>query len=91
MTRFDKLMEIQNSYRLEAKRCEKARLYISGCVMLGSSLEAGLLAMCLLYPHSLMKSTTYSQKVKRRSELWRTTLATLLNIAAELNWLPSRK
>lgn len=89
MTRFDKLMEIQKSYNREAKKCGKNKQYISGCIMLGSSLEAGLLAMCLLYPHMLRKSNTYSQKVKSRKRLWRADLYILLEIARDLNWLPS--
>src|SRR5262245_54124707 len=58
-TRFDKLIEIIGVYQREAKRCGKAKAYVSGCIALGAVLETQLLALCTLYRHRLRRSPSY--------------------------------
>jgi len=74
----------------EANKCYEAKAYFAGCVMLGSALESILLVMVSQYPeeiNTLKKFPKRSGKVFAPVE-W--TLSDLLNVAAELNWLPRK-
>jgi|GEM_PF-6623224 len=49
--RFERLRHLVGRAHTEAVRCEKARAYFAGWVMLGVALEAALVAMTRVYPH----------------------------------------
>jgi hypothetical protein len=46
------ILRLARFYLNEAKRCEKAKAYLAGCVMLGAALEASLILMVGMYPGS---------------------------------------
>jgi len=52
--RFDFLLKLANLYKSEADKCGKSRAYLTGCIILGTALEAGLLAMTECYPEEVM-------------------------------------
>ena len=43
------LLRLSRFYRQEAKRCEKSKAYLAGCVMLGSALETFLMLMVNIF------------------------------------------
>jgi 7,8-dihydro-6-hydroxymethylpterin-pyrophosphokinase len=43
------LLRLSRFYWQEPKRCEKAKAYLAGCVMLGSALEAFLMLMVNMF------------------------------------------
>jgi hypothetical protein len=82
-------------YRLywrEAERCEKAKAYLAGCVMLGSALETLLLLMVNVY-HEEAAATgqvpTKGKKVKKPKALLDWDLGELLRVAKAAKWLPA--
>lgn len=84
------IYRLQKFYWKEALRCENAELYLSGCVMIGSALEAILISMVNCY-HEEAEAThkipkTSKGKVKPLLD-W--TLAELLKVAKAAKWLPS--
>jgi hypothetical protein len=84
------LLKIHNFYIDEAQKCYGAKAYFAGCVMLASALETTLLVMVDRYKEEI---NTLSKFPMRRGEPtapinW--TLSELLDIAAELNWLPRK-
>jgi len=86
--RFDTLLEILELYKSEADRCEKSRAYLSGCVVLGAALEAGLLATATCYRSQVRRAVTYRRLKGMPLEKWG--LFDLLGLARELKWVPSQ-
>jgi hypothetical protein len=88
--RSDKLLEIINFLLSEARRCRKARGYFAGCVVLGSLLETLLLSVVELYPEEVQSSKKVPMRKGEPKPLSDWTLAELLSVSKDLNWLPSR-
>lgn len=80
---------LQRVYWREARRCQKAKAYLAGCVMLGSALETLLILMISVYPDEAEqtgKVPCYKGAPKPLLE-WR--LIELLRVAKVAGWLPS--
>ena len=58
----DRLNELMLSYRREARRCLRAKSYLAATVMQVSAFEAGLQAMCFLYPDEVKRTSVYTNK-----------------------------
>jgi len=86
--RFDALLQIVDVYKSQADRCEKSRAYLSGCVVLGAALEAGLLATAMCYPSQVRRAVIYRRLKGKPLEEWG--LFDLLGLARELKWVPSK-
>src|SRR5262249_28680119 len=75
-------------YHREAKRCERTKAYLSGCVMAGAALEALLLAMVAMYGAELPGNLVPRPKGKPKKLLaW--TLADMVRAARGAGWLPA--
>ena len=87
--------EFWRLYRLygsEAQRCEKARAYLAGCVMLGSALEALLILMVNVYDEEAAATGIVPMKgknIKTPKPLLDWDLAELLRVAKAAKWLPA--
>lgn len=71
------------------KRCEKAKAYLAGCVMLGSALEALLILMVNVYHEAAMATGRVPTKGKKPKPLLDWDLAELLKVAKATGWLPA--
>ena len=93
MNNSDRLNELMLSYRREARRCLKAKAFLAATVMQVSAFEAGLQAMCFLYPEEVKKTTIYANKRFRgkRNCMLEFSLSQLINIANELGWFPPKR
>ena len=93
MTILDRLNELANSYRREARKCVKARAYLAATVMHVAGSEALLQAMCFLYPEEVKKTSVFAKKRFRseRNKALEFSLNQLINIADELGWLPPKR
>lgn len=85
---FDKLQRLTNFYYAEAIRCQKAKAFFAGCVMLGAVLESALLLMVECYPDEVRAYMEANRKgVPGRLSDW--ALVELLHVAKALKWLPA--
>src|SRR5581483_3303701 len=93
METFDRLIELFNIYHREVRRCIKSKAYFAATIMEVSALEAGLQAMCLLYPNEVRRTNVFQSKKfrRKRNKVLEFTLNQLIEIAAELSWLPSKR
>jgi hypothetical protein len=71
----------------------RGRDYLGATVMQVAALEAGLQAMCFLYPEDMKRTSVYAKKKFRgkRSKALEFSLHQLINIADELAWFPSKR
>ncbi|AEU36622.1 hypothetical protein [Granulicella mallensis] len=83
------LSRLQLFYWKEALRCEKAKAYLAGCVMLGSALEALLMNIIDLYAEEAEKTGKIPMSKNKAKPLLKWDLADLLNVAKATGWLPS--
>lgn len=84
--------EIWRLYRFygrEADRCEKAKAYLAGCVMLGSALEALLMLMVNVYDEEALATGRIPTKRKKPKPLLNWDLGELLRVAKVVGWLPA--
>lgn len=79
------LHRLSTFYWKEALRCEEAKAYLAGCVILGSALETLLILMVNCYPE---EAAATGQLPKKKLLGW--DLADLLKVAKAADWLPSR-
>jgi len=83
------LWRLQRYYWKEALRCEEAKAYLAGCVMLGSALETILILMISLYDDEADrtgKAPLYKGKPK---PLLKWDLIELIAVAKAAGWLPA--
>ena len=80
---------LQRFYWREALRCEEAKAYLAGCVMLGSSLEALLMLMVNCHPDEAGGTGKVPIKNGEPRPLLDWGLAHLLDVAKAANWLPA--
>lgn len=88
----DEERELWRLYRLywrEAVRCEKAKAYLAGCIMLGSALEALLVLTVNCYDEDALITGRAPTKKGQPKPLLDWDLAHLLNVAKAAKWLPS--
>jgi hypothetical protein len=83
------LSRLQLFYWKEAIRCEKAKAYLAGCVMLGSALEALLMNMIDLYADEVEKTGKIPVSKSKVKPLLKWDLAELISVAKAAGWLPS--
>lgn len=89
----DRLRELMVSYQDEAQKCQRGKAYLAATVMRAAAFEAGLQAMCFLYPEEVKRTTVFAKKHFRgkRYRALEFSLSQLINIADELGWFPSRR
>jgi hypothetical protein len=56
----DRINELMLSYRREARRCLRGKAYLAATVMQVAAFEAGLQAVCFLYPEEVKRTTVYA-------------------------------
>jgi hypothetical protein len=83
------LHRINTFYWKEALRCEEAKAYLAGCVMLGSALETLLTLMVNCYPDEAEHAWQAQTKRGKPKPLLKWTLADLVAVAKSANWLPA--
>ena len=76
-------------YWKEAVRCEEAKAYLAGCVMLGSALEALLILMVNCYPEESAATGQLPKKNGKTKPLLDWDLSALLRVAKAAGWLPT--
>jgi hypothetical protein len=80
---------LHSYYWREALRCEKARAYLAGCIMLGSALETLLILMVNVYPEEAGQTGKTPTKKGKQKPLIDWDLAEALQVAKAAHWLPS--
>lgn len=83
------LFRLYRYYWLEAKRCQKAKAHLAGCVMLGSALETLLMLIVNVYPEEAEATEAVPMKDKKPMPLHKWNLTQLLAVAKKAGWLPS--
>lgn len=83
------LYRLQRLYWREALRCEKAKAYLPGCIMLGSALETILILMINIYPDEAETTGKVPHSKGKPKPLLKWDLADLIAVAKAANWLPS--
>ncbi|MGC1294869.1 MAG: hypothetical protein WA869_07495 [Alloacidobacterium sp.] len=83
------LSRLNQFYFQEAKRCESAKAYLAGCVMLGSALETLLTLMVNVYSDEAEKTGKVPMKKGRPKPLLDWQFIELLRVAKAAQWLPS--
>jgi len=86
---YNEVLRLARQYRREAMRCQDAKAFLAGCVMIGAAFEAILLSFANCYPEKAARSTAAPQRKKVVKPLADWSLANLLAVAKECNWLPS--
>jgi hypothetical protein len=81
------LYRLYGHYWKEASRCETAKAYQAGCVMLGSALECLLLLFIDVHHDEAMQTPT-AKKGLRIEGLLKWDLAHLIGVATDAKWLP---
>ena len=83
------LWRLQRFYWKEAIRCEDAKAYLAGCVMLGSALETILILMIDLSADETQKTGKFPTSKGKPKPLLKRDLADLLKVAKAAGWLPT--
>jgi len=86
---FNEVIRLANQYRREAEKCQEAKAYLAGCVMIGAAFEAVLLSFANCYPEEASKATTAPRRKGAVRPVLDWSLANLLAVAKECDWLPS--
>jgi len=84
------LHRLQRLYWQEALRCEEAKAYLAGCVMLGSALETLLILMINCYSDEAARTGKVPMKKNTPKPLLDWKYIELLRVAKAANWLPSK-
>lgn len=83
------VLRLARLYQREATRCQESKAYLAGCVMIGAAFEASLLAFANCYSEEALGSTAAPRRKMEVKPLVDWSLAELLAVAKERNWLPS--
>lgn len=83
------LGRLNRFYWKEATRCETAKAYLAGCVMIGSALETVLILMISCYSEEVEKTGKFPSLKGKPKPLLKCNLAELLKIAKAAGWLPT--
>lgn len=89
----DRLVEIAQRYDREARKCARAGAWLAATVMQASALEAGLQAMCFLYPVEVKRTRVFAKKRFRgkRAKALELGLEQLIELASEAGWIPAQR
>jgi hypothetical protein len=87
---YDDLFRVIQLYNREARRCRAGGAPLAGCVMIGAAVEATLLAMANCYSDEVLASEVKPTRKGAPKPLIDWSLAQLLRVAKDLNWLPSQ-
>ena len=80
---------LQRFYWQEALRCEEAKAYLAGCVMIGSALETLLILMVNAHEDEAERTGRVPNKKGKPKPLLDWDFAELLRVAKAARWLPS--
>jgi len=83
------LYRLSRLYWKEALRCEEAKAFLAGSVLLGSALETLLILMVNCYTEEAELTGLIPMRKKVGRPLLEWDLADLLRVAKAANWLPS--
>lgn len=83
------LYRLYKYYWREAERCQKAKAYLAGCVMLGSALETLLMLIVNVYPEEAEAAGLIPASGGKSKPLLKWNLQELLAVAKRAGWLPS--
>jgi hypothetical protein len=83
------LHRLQRLYWHEALRCEEAKAYLAGCVMLGSALETILILMVNCHSDDATRTGKVPTVKGNPKPLLDWKYIELLRVAEAANWLPS--
>lgn len=83
------LWRLSRVYWKEALRCEEAKAYLAGCVMLGSALETLLILMIDCHDEEAENTGQAPNQGGRVKPLLDWKLAELLRVAKAAKWLPA--
>jgi hypothetical protein len=83
------LYRLSRFYWQEALRCEKAKAYLGGCVMLGSALETLLVLMVNIHSDDAEKTGKVPHKKGKAKPLLKWDLIELIGVAKAAHWLPA--
>jgi len=86
---FNEVLRLSRMYHREAERCQNAKAFFAGCVMIGAAFEAFLLSFADCYPDEAMNSTAAPKDKGKVKPLIDWSLSNLLAVAKEESWLPS--
>ncbi|MBI3089596.1 MAG: hypothetical protein HYY96_02930 [Candidatus Tectomicrobia bacterium] len=84
-----RLVELADYSRQEAIGCLRSEAYFAGCLVVGTALEAALLALVIWHPQDVHKATStprHKNGTLRPYTQW--SLSHLVEVADELNWIP---
>ncbi len=84
------LYRLQRLYWNEALRCEEAKAYLAGCVMLGSALETLLILMINCYDDEADKTGKVPTAKGKPKPLLDWKFIELLRVVKAAGWLPSQ-
>ena len=82
------LSRLSRFYWQEALRCERAKAYLAGSVMVGSALETLLILMVNCHPEEAEATGKIPTNKRQPKPLLTWKLAQLLEVATAANWLP---
>jgi len=83
------ISQLVNKYYKEAKKCKKAKAYLSGCIMVGSAFESVLMLAIDCYEEEALLSNKAPKRNNSIKPLLEWSLFDLLNVASDINLLPS--
>lgn len=83
------LYRLYKYYWREAERCQRAKAYLAGCVMLGSALETLLMLIVNVYPDEAETAGRVPTSRGKPKPLLKWNLQELLAVAKRAGWLPS--
>lgn len=83
------LSRLNKFYFEEVKRCESAKAYLAGCVMLGSALETLLILMINAFSEEADQTGKVPMKKGQPKPLLDWQFVELLRVAKAAKWLPS--
>ena len=83
------LLRTIDRYDHETDLCAENGAWLAGCLLAASQLEAVLLATASTYAEEVFSYLSHPGSRRRPKSLIELNLRELLNIAAELGWLPS--
>jgi hypothetical protein len=89
------LYRLARTYQREARRCEEAKAYLAGCIMLGASLETMLKLIVYVYEDEAAATgkvpTIYKKNLAKQvpKPLLKWSLEEMLNVVTAAGWLPS--
>jgi len=87
--KYEEVLRLSRLYYRQAERCQDGKAFLAGCVMIGAALEATLLAFANCFPEEAASSRFAPRKGSTVKPLISWSLASLLAVAKEQNWLPS--